>query len=93
MLDIVIPAAIIVMVVMGALGGAGIGYWLSRESRTKRRRGVVAGIMAALVSPVLHGLAPIVWAGLAGSLVAYLAGRLAVSRGNGGYDGRDAGRG
>ncbi len=84
MLDIVIPTAIIVTMVTAAVGGAGIGYGLSHDSRSKRWRGLVVGVIAALVSPVLHGLAPIVWAGLAGSLVAYVAGRLAVSRGNGG---------
>ncbi len=82
MLDIVIPTAIIVTMVTAAVGGAGIGYGLRRESRSKRRWGLVVGVIVAVVSPVLHGLAPIVWAGLVGSLVAYVAGRFAVSGGS-----------
>lgn len=88
MLDMVVPVAIIAIIVLAALGGAAVGYRLSRASRSKRRGGLV-GVIVALVSPILHGLAPIVWAGLAGSLAAYLAGRLAVRRGDGG-DRRDA---
>lgn len=74
--DVVIPALIISAVLaVGAATGGVVGMWLSRQSRTQRRRGLAVASVIAVISPILHSAALIVWAGLFGTLAAYVVGR------------------
>lgn len=78
--DVVIPVAFYTLAVAGALGGGMVGYILSRESRSKRRHGLIIGFVIAVASLILHTLALIIWAGVLGALAGYVSGRFTGSR-------------
>ncbi len=73
--DVVIPLGIYALLFVAVIAGAGVGYVLSGESRGDRRLALIIGLLAAVVSPILHSLAPIVWAALLGALAGYARGR------------------
>ncbi len=73
--DVVIPLGIYALFIVAAIAGAGLGYVLSGASRQDRRLALILGLVAAVVSPILHSLAPAVWAALLGALAGYARGR------------------
>lgn len=86
MLEIIISAIFIALLLAAALGGGVTGYALSRASRSARWLALIIGLLAAVASPILHALAPIVWAPLLGALTGYVAGRFTFSRQRGDHE-------
>lgn len=75
MSDVIIAVVGVVSMLTIAGLGAMTGYRLSHASRSERRRGLIVVLVLAIFSPVLHGAAIFVWAGLVGGVGAYIVGR------------------